>query len=304
MEGGLPLAPVACPSLRVLFGGSVRPAGYCLEEIAMRSLNLAFVVASLTVVFVNSAVAQSDQEVYAEADRIFGKAEDAVSENLANFIKANEKPFATARHEMAELISQLNKDGRSQLATSLQRRLNALEDTIQRRASVKVPVVAKQNDLPQQDGWYVLFRSADPSVWDTQVSDDKSLAVPLASAPQGIRFLKMSEGGKTVIIPMTNASLVRDGVVTKTYGWAGDNDRSWGGYHLGIYDTRRPGGKSGEVIVVQNDEGFLGWGFGHVFGGRAIACSWDGQRVLNTAIEIAVKCNDLTPSESKHLLAE
>lgn len=271
----------------------------------MKSLNLVFVVASLTAVFMTTAVAQSDQEVHEEADRIFAQAEEAVSDNLSAFIKANEKPFATARHQMAELISRLNKDGRSQLATSLQGRLNGLEETVQRKAKVKLPVVStKQNDLPQREGWYVLFRSADPSVWDTQVSDNKSLAIPLASAPQGIRYLKMSEGGKAVIIPMTSASIVRDGMVTKTYGWAGDNDRSWGGYHLGIYDTRRPGGKNGEVIVVQNDEGFLGWGFGHVFGGRAIACSWDGQRMPNAAIEVAVKCSDLTADEKKSLLAD
>lgn len=106
----------------------------------MGSLNLAFVVASLTVLVATTVVAQSDQEIYAEADRIFENAEEAVIENLANFIAANEKPFATARHGMAELISQLNIDGRSQLATSLQRRLNGLEETIQRKASLKVPV--------------------------------------------------------------------------------------------------------------------------------------------------------------------
>lgn len=267
----------------------------------MRSLNLAFVVTSFTVVLATTALAQSDQEVYAEVDRIFAQAEDAVSENLANFIKANEKPFATARHDMAELISRLNKEGRSQLATSVQKRLNGLEETVQRKASVKVPVVAKHNDLPQQNGWYVLFRSADPSVWDTQVSDNKSLASPLASAPQGIRFLKMSEGGKTVIIPMTNASIVRDGMVTKTYGWAGDNDRAWDGNHLGIYDARTQP-KIGQVI--QDDAGHLGWGFGHIHGPAGQGWAWDRKAIPQTVFEISVKCSDLTADEKKALLAD
>lgn len=268
----------------------------------MRSLNLAFVVASLTAVLATTALAQSDQEVYAEADRIFAQAEETVSENLANFIKANEKPFATARHEMAELISRLNKEGRSQLATSLQKRLNGLEETVQRKASVKVPVVAKQNDLPQHEGWYVLFRSADPKVWDSEANAKDSFAVPLSNAPAGIRYLRVRrQNDEVVIIPMTNASIVRDGLVTKNLGWAGDNDRAWDGNHLGIYDARTQP-KIGEVI--QDEAGHLGWGFGHIHGPAGQGWAWDRKAIPQTVFEISVKCSDLTADEKKALLAD
>lgn len=89
------------------------------------------------------ASAQSDQDIQADANRIFQKAEDAVSGNLATFLEANEEPINVARQEMAELIARLNKDGRSQLATAMQRRLNTLEESIHKKANAKVPAAAR-----------------------------------------------------------------------------------------------------------------------------------------------------------------
>ena len=85
--------------------------------------------------------ADTDREVYDEADGIFKQAEEAVGTNLATFVQANEKPLAEAREEMAELIARMNKEGRSQLATSLQKRLNGLEETVQKRVRSEVPIV-------------------------------------------------------------------------------------------------------------------------------------------------------------------
>lgn len=103
-------------------------------------------VVLLHAVTATASLAESDQEVYAEVDRIFAHAEEKVSENLEAYIKANQAPLTQARADMAELIARLNKDGRSQIATTLQKRLNTLEDTVQKKASNKVPIIA----LPQK----------------------------------------------------------------------------------------------------------------------------------------------------------
>lgn len=101
-------------------------------------------VALINVVTATASLAQTDQEVYAEVDRIFAEAEESVADNLETYIKANEQPLTKAREGMSELIAEINKDGRSQLATALQSKLNGLEDTIQKRASQKVPIIARQ----------------------------------------------------------------------------------------------------------------------------------------------------------------
>ena len=95
----------------------------------------------IAVLFSASLYADTDREVYDEADEIFKQAEEAVGTNLATFVQANEKPLAKAREEMAELIARMNKEGRSQLATSLQKRLNGLEETVQKRVRTEVPIV-------------------------------------------------------------------------------------------------------------------------------------------------------------------
>lgn len=90
----------------------------------------------------STSSAQSDSEVKTDVDRIFASAEEMVSKNFEAFLKANEAPLAQARDDMAELIARLNKDGRGQLATLMQKRLNSLEETIQKSATNKVPIVA------------------------------------------------------------------------------------------------------------------------------------------------------------------
>lgn len=98
-------------------------------------------LAVLVVAMTSGPYARADQEVYAKADEIIGRAEEAVASNLAAFIKANESPLQTARSELATLIKEMNETGKQSLATSLQSRLNKLDETIQKRVSAKVPIV-------------------------------------------------------------------------------------------------------------------------------------------------------------------
>lgn len=111
--------------------------------LALRPVNL---LGSLGAVLFLMAVssptlADTDQEVYEEVERITTKAQDAVASNLSSYVMANAKPLKEARDEMAELIARLNKEGRKQLATTLQNRLNNLEESIRKRVDAKLPVI-------------------------------------------------------------------------------------------------------------------------------------------------------------------
>lgn len=113
----------------------------------------------IAVLFTANLYADTDRDVYDEADGIFKQAEEAVGTNLATFVQANEKPLAKAREEMAELIARVNKEGRSPLATSLQKRLNTLEETVQKRVRTEVPIVVppKKPLLERMEGkWDML----------------------------------------------------------------------------------------------------------------------------------------------------
>lgn len=56
----------------------------------------------IAVLFTANLYADTDRDVYDEANQIFEQAEEAVGTNLATFVQANEKPLAKAREEMAE----------------------------------------------------------------------------------------------------------------------------------------------------------------------------------------------------------
>jgi hypothetical protein len=81
-------------------------------------------IALIAFVATANLYADTDREIYDQANEISKQAEEAVAENLEAFVRANEKPIKKAREEMAELIARVNKEGRTQLATSLQKQLN------------------------------------------------------------------------------------------------------------------------------------------------------------------------------------
>ena len=158
--------------------------------------------------------------------------------------------------------------------------------------------------------WTVLFRSDDPSFWNKEMDFKGNYAIPLAEAPVGVRFLRMKRvsSGATVIIPMSNDKLVKNGSVTDKYGWSGANDLSYGGHKLGIYDLqtrgRQGGTDTGQIAVfIDGFEGHQGWGFGNkVDSNDRQYFSWEREEVSKSVFEVAVKASDLTPAESQALL--
>ncbi len=100
--------------------------------------------------------------------------------------------------------------------------------------------------------WMLVFRSADPSIWNTDSDGNERRAVSLAKLPDGIKYLKMQiDPNQIVIIPMTKGKI---GTVSKseTFGWEGRNLLVWGGHQLGIFGLHTkigaPGYKGGPCI--------------------------------------------------------
>lgn len=157
--------------------------------------------------------------------------------------------------------------------------------------------------LEKGTSWVVLFRSSDPSIWNTQVSKGTDYAIPVEKAPKDLKYLRLTNttSGDYVVIEMTPKKLTElsnDG----RYGWEGRNEKSDGAYHLGVTDTTRIIKEEGEIYISLG-EGAMGWGFGigHFVADKQ-AYSWDGKPLGKTVFEIAVTPGPLSATEGRKLL--
>jgi hypothetical protein len=160
-------------------------------------------------------------------------------------------------------------------------------------------------------GWTVIFRSSDPSIWNKEVNRGRdAFAIPLAKAPPGVQFLKMSiPDGACVIIPMANALLPGTAPVGKgTFWWDGTGIMRYRAYHLGIYDKsvrKRFPEVKGTVGIFAGMawENYSGWGFGSNVGyDDKQSYAWNNAEIPPTVLEISVKTTPLTEAEKKALL--
>jgi eukaryotic-like serine/threonine-protein kinase len=95
--------------------------------------------------------------------------------------------------------------------------------------------------------WTVLFRSAEPSLWNTDSPDPANFAIPVAKAPDTIRYLRLKrmDTGEIEILSISHADL------TRTQSTEPDQDFAWNGAaneahkarHLGIVEARPIHGK-------------------------------------------------------------
>ena len=164
---------------------------------------------------------------------------------------------------------------------------------------------------PGKDGWIVIFRSSDPSIWNTDVNNSKDdFAISLSKVPDGIQYLRMRAVGQQaqVIIPIEKAKL--DSTYEhENYGWNGTNKREYNANHLGIYRLPILNRASGEICIFRPGSGGDAWGKGYGFGHRAWlddrqGYTWNGVEISQTVFEIAVKVEPLTRREQPDLLQE
>jgi hypothetical protein len=157
---------------------------------------------------------------------------------------------------------------------------------------------AARNDA----SWFVLFRSKDPTIWNSDVDRGADqFARRLELAPGDVRYLRIRKGDDYVIIAMTRQRLTElsdDG----KYGWEGTNHNDSGARHLGVFCTEWPDKNRGDVCI-RVLPWYRGWGFGHrAFQNNEQGYCWNGDVIAPTVFEIAVTSSALGADERKHLL--
>jgi len=159
-------------------------------------------------------------------------------------------------------------------------------------------------------GWAVLFKSDDPSLWNTNSPGGTQFAVPVRTAHSTVRFLRLKrmDTGEALIVPITHQQLaVQPRPFPKQgHGWNGTANFSFGGRHLGIYQapSQYPVPKA-EIVVLQDGpiNNCRGSGFGHkAYVDDAQYYSWKGKEIPKTLFEIAVTADPLTSNENPLLL--
>ncbi|HXD86237.1 MAG TPA: hypothetical protein VN641_07070, partial [Urbifossiella sp.] len=80
--------------------------------------------------------------------------------------------------------------------------------------------------------WTVIFRSDDPTIWNTAVNKGRDrFAVPLARVRSDVKYLKVTEAAKNraVIIPMSAKELGETAEAKTGFAWNGKNNLDWSG---------------------------------------------------------------------------
>lgn len=154
--------------------------------------------------------------------------------------------------------------------------------------------------------WTVIFRSDDPSIWNTATSKGKDrLAIPLAKVRSDIKYLKLTDVSRrrSAIIEMT-AKRLGDTSEQNGIGWCGSNNLSNNARHLGIFNPNWSDRKRGNILIYsENLRVGRGWGFGNRYILSDVqGYTWDGAPIEKTVFEIAVKSAPLTSDETRRLL--
>lgn len=161
--------------------------------------------------------------------------------------------------------------------------------------------------LPNAKKWFVLFRSRDPAIWNTDTRrGNNDFALPVTAAPEGMRFLRLAIPGKSVIIPLAKGQLPLDADLGP-YIWAGSNRQIGSSRGLGIalrkiIDCR--GLLAG--IAIRNPgsaQAQTGYGFGGRIGrDNRQGFAWNGQEIECPICEISVSTGPLDSKEQESLL--
>lgn len=151
--------------------------------------------------------------------------------------------------------------------------------------------------------WTVVFRSADPSLWNTEANaGPDQFAVPVHNVPGDIKYVRITlvSTKASVIVAAGRDDLLKDEGGSGRYRWNGSNKFEFGGNHLGAIDMEGGSGQ-GKVEVGYSR---AGWGFGHQYEvNDRQAWAWAGAPLDKSVFEIAVTTAlTLSAKEKKVLL--
>jgi hypothetical protein len=169
-----------------------------------------------------------------------------------------------------------------------------------------------QKILTSKALWIALFRSDDPSMWDTESRRGENVAIPLSWAPATFRYLRLRrmDTGEALILPLSSDELKNGKPPSSEEGfwWNGTAKKDWEGRHLGIAQGPRhkfPVPKDMIHVMTEGWDGFTGSGFGHkcFVNDKQYYC-WRGKEISKTVFEIAVSDGPLGPEEKRYLLSQ
>ena len=153
-------------------------------------------------------------------------------------------------------------------------------------------------------GWTVIFRSADPSIWNTDAERGRNaFAMPLAKVPNGIKYLRLKrcDTGEYVIIEISKERLgAQSDNDNGRFGWNGTCKLEWNTRCLGVYDKAD---ENNGTFATRTGPNVGGWGFGtKAYATDRVYYGWSGVLIPDTVFEIAVKSGQLSSAERKRLL--
>ena len=144
----------------------------------------------------------------------------------------------------------------------------------------------------------VVFRSADPSIWNTKSQDGEfCMAEPLSSVRHPVNFVRIMRHatGEAVIVRVDGNHTLDEGFDPRC-GWNGSCSEFSGGIHLGIYHSDLP-----QDFETRFE--FGGWGFGHPYDDNdRQAWGWAGRQLPETVFEISLL--ETVPEFMRHEVIE
>jgi hypothetical protein len=178
--------------------------------------------------------------------------------------------------------------------------LSGLERTRVEKTIEEIQAAIPKSALDQD--WQVIFRSADPTIWNTDSSQGHNrFATALNRVPAGIKFLRIKhESGDYIIIPMATERVGATYLGIKGV-WCGAPQLVAKAtiFGIGMRDANITG-KGGAAVFVRKNNWLSGYGFG-VDGGRNPAV-WATQPHPGAVLEIAVTSRPLTREEQRKLI--
>ena len=123
---------------------------------------------------------------------------------------------------------------------------------------------ASAAEPPAAEGWTVIFRSADPKIWNSDAHTAKNaFAVPLDSVPADIKFLKLRIDAKRQVIIAVSKQQLGTRFEFGHYGWNGTNEFKFNARSLGHLRLQMAAQRKGMVYTLPTpSNGRGGWGFG------------------------------------------
>jgi hypothetical protein len=157
---------------------------------------------------------------------------------------------------------------------------------------------------PSSGGWTVVFRSADPAIWNTDTNSGyANFAVKIDSVPPTVRYVRIRRAnGEAVVLPITKQELTKE-VYGPQYGWVGGGLKIYSDMYFGVCLTSKPlPMRQGDVIIGRNSQKFFsGWGFGHAHQGGPTNMAWNGMPVPKEPLEISVLDRELSAKEKREV---